>query len=205
MTTRRKTKFILAGGFAGRSPDGGAAFCREVTAGLSAPVRVCECLFALPLENWHDSLSADREFFRRALPDVPLEFVRADQSSFLRQIEESDVIYFRGGSTEKLMRTLDSIDGWSDAIHGKTVVGSSAGAYMLSRHYLDMNNPGDLLCGFGLVPVTLVAHYRSSAATDGYIARKLPDWDEVDSEMSRMAGEAQVLKLREGEFCTYYL
>lgn len=207
MPDQRVTKYVLLGGFATRAADGGAAFCNELVSGLRTPVRICECLFALPAESWEQAIVSDVELFRNAVPERIVEFACAEVVTFVHQIENADIVYFRGGSTKLLLLTLSSIEGWKEALKGKTVAGSSAGACMLSQYYFDTSEPDGMLHpGVGLVPVKVTCHYKAVQA-EGHrgAGRRIPDWDRIDTELALGGGDGAVVKLREGEFRTFWL
>ncbi len=84
----------------------------------------------------------------------------------------------RGGETEKLLFELKKHPEFKDAIKGKTIAGSSAGAYAVSRYYHSANR-GGIHEGLGILPVRMICHYQSDTLkfTDDPIAlmKEYPD------------------------------
>jgi peptidase E len=89
-----------------------------------------------------------------------LNFKIATQEDFLEQLKESDAVLFNGGSTSKLLRILREYPDLNTLVAGKTVAGSSAGAYMLAT--LGASHSEEVVReGLGFVPLRVVCHYES--------------------------------------------
>lgn len=192
-------KVILSGGFVSRASDGGAAFCAEVISGGLSPIRMLECAFGMPEESWKNSSEKDLAMFREMCPNVTFDLDIAIVEHFVEQIKQADIVYFRGGETQRLQTCLAGINGWQDALDGKVLVGASAGAYVLSSRYVQLSQPPDFKHGFGLLPVKIVAHYQSTFLHKGNHDKSKEYWSQVDKIMDNQDG-LTVVKLREGEF-----
>ncbi len=185
-------KFILIGGYPHKAKDGGRAMCVEATAGIEEPVKVLICLFARRKKDWGELFRANAGFFQRNLPGVRLDFSLADKESFLDQIDANGLIYFSGGDTMDLVKRLDKIDGWQDKLKGKNVMGSSAGADILSKYNYDIES-GELAHGYGLAPVKTIVHYGSSQYA-------IPiGWEEARDKLDNYKEKLPVWTLVEGE------
>lgn len=193
-------KVILSGGYVSRAVDGGVAFCKEIIANPLKPTRVLECFFGLADNAWSSAMEKDQKMFNKMVPDVRLEFQIASWQSLVDQIKWADVIYFRGGETQKLYNYLNGISGWQEALIGKVVVGASAGAYILSELYVPALEPPSLKKGFGLIPVKIVTHYRSTFLHNGNKEESNLFWDQVDKIMDGADPKLEKIQLREGEF-----
>ncbi|MBP9749723.1 MAG: Type 1 glutamine amidotransferase-like domain-containing protein [Candidatus Pacebacteria bacterium] len=188
------TKYILVGGYASKAGDGGKAFADELVAGFTEPVKLLDCMFARDTSVWESSLADDVRFFARCVPDTNIELRLAFPERFSQDILWADILYFRGGSTSLLMEALRKQGGWYERLEGKTIAGTSAGAYALSKYYFLQKLEGMVGEGFGLVPIKTVAHYR---------AKEYPhsiDWDLGDKVMGDFAPELEYVKLHEGEY-----
>ena len=154
------TKFILVGGYPHKAPDGGKAFSEELVKGFKEPVRVLDCLFARPCENWEKAYSQDKEFYTKHLPNTKFELILADPEKFLEQIEDCNAIYIRGGDTRVLMSVLAGVGDWVSKLKGKTLAGSSAGADLIAKYFYDLDylEFGE---GLGLLPIKTIVHYGS--------------------------------------------
>lgn len=187
-------KYILVGGYPQRASDGGKAFAEELIKGYSEPVKILECLFARPKDNWETAFAQDKEFFTKHLPDKKLEFRMADPKQFKEQVEWADAIYIRGGASEAVLLALANQGaGWEKELDGKTLAGSSAGAHAIAKYYygLDDLKIGE---GLGLLPLKIIVHYRSN-----YNAPNI-DWDEAEIELKQYKEDLSILKLAEGQF-----
>ncbi len=193
-------KVILNGGYPDRAPDGGLAFCREVTGGLSQPVKILECLFGREKNTWDSALKKDVELFHNVLAGVQVEFQIAKERTLVDQIGWADVVYFRGGYTQRLYDVLSVIPQWQDALKNKVVVGSSAGAYILSEVYVHAAEKPEARKGFGLVQIKTVAHYRSTFFHNGDHDKARQYWDMVDELLENLGPHLEMMKLGEGEF-----
>jgi len=89
---------------------------------------------------------------------------REEESVVLsEQLKNADVIYLRGGSTPALKAVLGEIRDLVDLVKGKIVVGSSAGAYVLSKYYY--THERDCIDkGLGILPIKTMCHYVEDRA-----------------------------------------
>lgn len=187
------TKYILVGGYPHRASDEGKAFCEEIVAGFGEPVKLLDCLFARPRENWDKAFEQDKDFFTKHIPDRKIKIQRADPEKFIEQVHWAQALYIRGGATLVLLDVLKQAGGWSKELDGKTLVGSSAGAHALAKYYfgLDDLKPGE---GLGLAPVKVLTHWRSGYNTPNV------DWDKAYSELNSYKEALPLLALAEGQF-----
>ena len=79
---------------------------------------------------------------------------------FTEKIAGSDVVYINGGMKGHLKDTLLSLglDRFRQMIDGKTLVGISAGANILSKYYFSMVVDG-IREGTGFLNIKLLTHY----------------------------------------------
>ncbi len=79
-------------------------------------------------------------------------------NKFRRQLQEADVIYFRGGETQKIVETIKEIkDDFLSLIDGKIYAGSSAGVMFLSDY--SMSSQEKWQKWLGLLPINSIVHY----------------------------------------------
>ena len=186
------TKFILVGGYIQKAHDGGRAFAEELMGDAPSP-RVLDCVFARPEEMWESTFEADKEFFDRMLPDKNIEFQLANPEHFVDQVRWATSIFFRGGTTEDLLKRLSMHPDWSNYLEGKTVAGTSAGADALAKYFYSLDTL-ELGEGLGLVFVKTIPHYRSD-----YNAPNI-DWDKAEAELKAYKEDLPLVCLKEGEF-----
>lgn len=187
------TKFILLGGFPQKADDGGKAFYEELVKGFQEPIKVLFCMFARPEGAWQKTFIEDQAIFAQHLPNKKLTLKMASPEKFLDQIRWANVIYFRGGITERLLEELKKQVGWEKIIQEKTIAGTSAGANVLAEYYAALDRP-EAEKGLGLLPVKVIVHYRSD-----YNAPNI-DWDKSYEQLKNTGEELPILALREGQF-----
>lgn len=183
-----------------KAPDGGTEFCKEVIKDINQPVKILECLFALEPESWEKALEKDKQMFLKALPNTAIQFEIAEKNNFVSQIHNADVIYFRGGNAQQLVEELREITDWQEALHEKIVIGTSAGAYVLSEFYIHAAELPELRRGFGLVPTKTVAHYMSNYLHKNDLAKSRGFWKKIDNLLDSSESHLGSTKLAEGEY-----
>lgn len=188
-------KFILIGGYPHKAADGGKALCAEMVRGFAEPVKLLDCLFARPKDNWELAHRQDQEFFTNNLPGTKLEIAMAVPENFTQQVAWADLLYIRGGACEPLLvEFLSQNLDWFKALQGKTFAGSSAGADAVCKYYYDLDNVKTAQ-GLGLLPLKILVHYQSD-----YNAEHM-DWRRAEAELRACQPEdLEIVKLREGEF-----
>jgi len=201
MSNANTTMYVLGGGFMKKTPDEGYAFYRAML-GDRKTANVLICCFAMPLDQWETGYDEDRNKILTINNEASLSFQNANLDNFVDQVTWADVIVFRGGSTNDLIDNLKKVQGWQNDLTGKTIVGSSAGAYMLSSSYVMTDTTPQLAPGLGLLPIVIATHYRSTFIHNGDIDKSQTFWDNVDYLMRTQANGRDVIVLKEGEFIT---
>ncbi len=104
--------------------------------------------------------SSDHQWLARVSPDCEVRTVTASEEMFLDQVRAADTIYFRGGDTKKLLESLQNFPDFANLVEGKTLAGSSAGAYALCSDYVSAST-GVLGKGLAICPMRVVCHIES--------------------------------------------
>lgn len=184
------TKFIFHGGAVKIISDSNKRFYQEMIKDTTSSVVILCVYFATRDDDYSEQFEYDKVQFQNQASKKDLEFIVATQKDFLSQIKKSDVIFFRGGSTLKLQQILQSCPPLADLFLGKTIAGSSAGAYVLSTYY-PSHYDDIILNGLGIVPVRVVTHYKSDKMSPKIGALQL---------LEKTALELPLIKLRESEW-----
>lgn len=156
------TKYILHGGETGIPNKHNKAFYQEWVKDFDddkAPT-ILLVYFSRPEEIWEDLKKSDKERFANYTNDREANFVIAsnDMVKFKEQIKEADILYFRGGETQKIVDTMESIkDDFLSLIDGKTYAGSSAGVMFLSHYSKSYETSWQKY--LGLLPIDSFVHY----------------------------------------------
>jgi peptidase E len=156
------TKYILHGGFSRKDNESNRAFFAELVHDVPQGGTVLLVYFAsesgdnfdLRFEN-HQKQIASRAIGKS------LNFVLAKESDFITQLQNADAVYFNGGSTTNLLAVLNKYSDFKELLKGKTVAGSSAGAYALAA-YGTAHSEEHMRIGLGYLPIRVVCHYEST-------------------------------------------
>ena len=155
------------------------------------------CLFARNpnIWSWNDVYIENKEFFSNLTTKHKIDFTLADENEFIKQVETADIIYFSGGDSIPLYSTLARIGNeWISKINNKIIIGTSAGADLLSKHNYDFQQ-GALADGMGLVPIKTIVHFGEQ---EGYYENI--DWNNIVEVLKRYGDDLPLYPLREGEF-----
>jgi len=190
------TKYILAGGYIHKAPDGGRAFFEELVRGFEdkRPIKILNCLFAIDEGSWKMKLKENREAFSKYIGNF--ELILADPEKFAEQVKSADVIFLQGGYTKPLVDNLRENSDWIKYLDGKTVAGTSAGGDAIAKYYsvLKTSRVGD---GLGLLPIKFIPHWKSNYSDDE--VRDI-DWGAELNKMREYKEDLPIHTLAEGEF-----
>lgn len=128
-----KTVFILAGGSDRKFDDYGARLYEAVSQFAPEP-RILSCFFSSEEDTWQDKAADWNRWFAARFPNCN-NYAYATLDGFQWQTEQSDVVYFHGGNTWLLLEQVAGFPQMGEWLDGKVVIGSSAGANMLSRNF----------------------------------------------------------------------
>lgn len=190
-----KTIFILAGGsdrkvsgFAKRLED-------EITKHVSRP-KILSCFFSSPEDQWVTKYREWREWLNESFTrKFTYEYAR--KTPFLKQVDAADVIFLHGGNTQLLFDTLPAAEELTSHFEGKVVIGSSAGANVLSKDYWSSSRAVPAH-GLGIVDVNIMVHY-GTVSHEGR-ERTLEDWKKEEAEFKKFIGGGKIARLPEGQF-----
>ncbi len=156
-----KTKFILHGGYTSTPNEWNRTFYEEISRDVPEGGSILLIYFSRKEEGkgLQKLFEQDKERVLKQAKGKKLNVVFAEQDGFMNQLTRADAIYMRGGSTERLLRVLREFPGFQRAIKGKTIAGSSAGAYALARYYYSGSQEG-IFEGLGILPIKIICHYK---------------------------------------------
>lgn len=192
-----KTVYILAGGNDRKVEDFGKRLNDEIAKHVSNP-KILSCFFSAPPEAWEEKAEDWRNWFSAHLTQS-FTYDYAKHKTFLEQIDTADVVFFHGGDTKLLLEKLPNVQTLREHFTGKVVIGSSAGANMLSTHYWSSTR-GGTCAGLGILDVNVMVHYRSPDAS-GH-KRTPEDWEREEAEFQKHIGDQEITYLREGQLVT---
>ncbi|HCR35929.1 hypothetical protein A2130_00185 [Candidatus Woesebacteria bacterium GWC2_33_12] len=153
-----KTKYILHGGYASRVNVENDKFFKEILINTPQKLKVLLVFFSKENDRIPVNRDEDIKMFVKNKDNHDLEFEVAEENRFVVQIKRSDIIYFHGGNTQKLVDALNMFSNLKESFEGKVIAAESAGANALSAFYYSpvTNTPNK---GLGIVPVKLSPHF----------------------------------------------
>ena len=154
------TKFILHGGFTRKDNEQNRSFFRELVKDVEDGGIVLMVFFASREDDPAGTFVEMKERIAAESGGKELRFVYAMPEEFMTQLEAASAVYLHGGSTNKLLRILRTYPELVSLLDGKTVAGSSAGAYAIAK-WGSSHSEDTMREGLGLVPLRVVCHYES--------------------------------------------
>ena len=129
------TTFILHGGYTSTPNENNKKYYSELAKRSPKNGTILFVYFAQDKDKWNSLLQNDKENFKRAgiIINFNCEIASPNLEKLTQQIKSSDCIYLRGGRNYTLIKSLESLGNFGELIKGKTIVGSSLGAYALSK------------------------------------------------------------------------
>lgn len=194
MAIMTQTTYILAGGYDRNYPDFASRLYDEITKHAN-DLKLLSCFFSQQEGSWREKAEDWKEWYAKNFP-TPINYDYARKDDFLHQIDLATVIFFHGGDTKLLLKNLPDTETLKKHFNNKIIVGSSAGANMLSEHYWSSTR-GEYGEGRGLVDMNVMVHYGAKEV-DGNI-RTLEDWKTEEKLFANMV-RGQVSHLPEGQF-----
>ncbi len=185
--------FLLAGGYPAKAFDGGRAFIEAFIDERVLPIKVLIVYFATDPDKIVQKWDQDQALFAKFLRPSDYQLMIATEQDFLQQIGEVDTLYFKGGYTERLIEALSKQPDWANHIAGKTIVGTSAGAEMLSRYYFDLDQM-TIRLGFNILPIKVLVHYRSQYNNQPF------DWNSIEQDLLAYQESLPLHRLADGTF-----
>lgn len=190
-----KTVCILAGGNDRKSEDYGYRLSKEIAKYATNP-KILSCFFSAQPEEWEQKAKDWKGWFSDHFTQ-PFTYAYAKYETLLDQIDAADVIYFHGGDTRLLFEHLPETKELKKHFKGKIIIGSSAGANMLSAHYWSSIR-GGFNEGRGVLDMNVMVHYRAPDAS-GH-KRTPEDWEREEAEFQERLGDRSITPLPEGQF-----
>ncbi len=155
-----KTKFILHGGSKINFKKDSDSFFKEVLKDTPINVKILLVYFAKEQEKISASKKEYVSEFEKNRGNKTLSFEVADEKLFIDQIKTSDVVYFLGGKTSKILNTAKKFKNLKKSFENKTVVAESAGVDAISAFFYDQIEDS-VLEGTGLIQFKTICHYSA--------------------------------------------
>jgi peptidase E len=158
------TKYILHGGNAQTINLENDLFFKEILKDTPTEVKILLVHFASPIERSEINIERDTFQFNKNKEEKNLKFEIAEESKFIDQIKESDIIYLGGGTTPQLLGVLKNYVNLKEAFEDKIIAAESAGANSLSTYCYSQY--GGVMKGLGILPLKVIPHYKGDHKED---------------------------------------
>jgi len=184
------TKYILHGGNTRVPSPDNESFFREMTLGIKGKALVLLNYFSREEKEFPELFEQDKKRILEYSESKDLEFEIAKEDVFEEQLKRAKVMYMRGGKTKKLLEKMKKLDSPEELFAGKIIVGSSAGAYVLSKYYWK-HEEGEIGQGLGILNLKVYCHYH-------------PEDLSVLGKMTQFEKDIPLLVLPEGKWQIFY-
>lgn len=156
------TKYILHGGGAGKKTENNKKFFVEIANSLPPVANILLSCHAKTRDRWGESLDAMNEMFLSIAPEKKfnIELASEDAGFFVEQLKKADALYMAGGNTHFLWDFFSRISDIESLFANKTIIGSSAGALILSKYFYE-NDDDSFGKGLGILPFKVFCHYSA--------------------------------------------
>lgn len=186
------TTYILAGGNDQRIA-GYPTILKSVLPKNLSEFSVLSCFFSRPEREWEDSAADWSTWLSQNLGINSHDYAKFD--NFEEKLQKADVVYFHGGDSWLLLESLSEYEDFGRKLNGKIVIGSSAGANMLSNNFWSATSQ-KAGKGFAIIDVNIMVHY--GAKMIGGIIRSRDDWSAEERAFSKVIQSTDIIHLPEG-------
>ena len=191
-------KFILHGGKIDISEKLDEEFFGEIFKNIVGKEKIIVLItcFARNKDEWQSVFTKNKLRFSKFISKAGIESVEfvladSDQNKFLTQVDNSDVVYFCGGSELEIRKIISEQDLLIDIFRNKVIVGTSAGANIFSAEYYS-NDRNRIEPGFGFIPIKTICHFS------------LENKERLDMLLN-YNGEKPTFAIEESHFVVFYL
>ncbi|MGD9276043.1 MAG: Type 1 glutamine amidotransferase-like domain-containing protein [Candidatus Pacearchaeota archaeon] len=157
------TTYILHGGNTGVPCARNFELYKELARQTPDKGKILFMFFAIDKEKWEPSLEHNKNSFQKTktTKKFNLEIANPKTEKLIEQINSTDTIYICGGNDDWLKKPLEKINNLEKLLKGKTIMGCSAGANILSKYFY-RNSKQRVENGLGIIPIKVFCHYNKN-------------------------------------------
>ena len=154
------TTFILHGGNTGSPSPKNFELYQELANKTPNGGKILFIFFAQEESKWKQFLNYNKSNFKRTKikKNFKFEIATPEKSRLTKQLDSADCIYIGGGTYNLLKNQLIKIKNLKGLLEGKTIMGCSAGANILSTYFY-RNSKQRIEEGLGILPIKVFCHY----------------------------------------------
>ena len=164
------TTYILQGGNTKAVSANTNLFFKQFTDSVPKEhVTILLCYFAREKGKWSKLFERDKtRICEQSTKSIDVQMVNSPEN-LPTQLQKADVLYVGGGEEHNLRPYVAHLSFLKDALKNKVYIGSSMGAFLVSRHYVlsfvrqDMSRVYD---GLGLIPYNTLCHWNIETHKD---------------------------------------
>lgn len=158
------TTFVLHGGKTSSDSVDNKLFFKQFTSLVPKDqVKILMCYWALERKDWKKTFNRDKaKIVKNADKAFELVVVN-DPEDLFTQLPTSDVLYVAGGEEYLIAPHVPQLIGLGKALAEKVYIGSSMGAFIVSKNYvlsLTKQDTDVVHAGLGLLPVNTLCHWN---------------------------------------------
>lgn len=192
------TNYILHGGNTTLNYKNNNNFFAEINSSLDkSNPKILFILWSRAREDWDRALEKyTTGIIAHSKDKIDFEIAN-DPQDFVNKVQDADTVYVVGGDADKIEPYFSQLPNFKEHIEGKTYIGGSMGAFMVSKHYVLSFDNQDYLTvhdGLGIFHFNLLCHWdvekRKSLKID-MLKKHSPD--------------LPILTIPEGEFVKFVL
>lgn len=188
--------YILHGGNEKVYSENNALFFKQFTTLVEKDqVKILLCYFSREKHSWVKRFEQNKgDILRESTKKADIILVESVEHLFT-ELVDADVLYVAGGEEEYLRPYMSKLTGLHEALKGKIYIGSSMGAFLVSRHYIlseDPEHEDTIYDGLGYIPYNVLCHWNVETDKDKKIAM-----------LKTADPETPIMLLDEGKFTSY--
>lgn len=149
--------YLLQGGKTSLPTDRNQQFFQKV-AYLPSPILFI--YYARYESEWETKFAEDSKKIKDLNSNVHCLLADKEVDTFLKQFDQAQTIFIAGGSTAVLKEKLEKIPELPALLKNKSIVGTSAGACVLSSYYV--NDKQEICRGMSILPLKIFCHFDST-------------------------------------------
>lgn len=158
------TTFVLHGGMTSIDSVDNDLFFRQITETVEKnEVSTLLCYWARPKDEWDELFASDTAKITR-LTSKRISYTMAmDVDDLYLKLATADILYVRGGEPELIEPFLPQLSELKNKLNGKVYLGSSMGAFIVSKHFvLSIRKQDDSTVhqGLGILPISTLCHWN---------------------------------------------
>ena len=120
------------------------------------------CYWAREKNEWDSLLTRDKGKIENSTTKKVTFTVTPNPEDLSSQIGSHDVLFVAGGKAHLIELLLPSLEGLREKLEGKVYIGSSMGAFIVSKNYIlsfDSQDDKNVHHGLSVLPISVLCHW----------------------------------------------